>query len=115
MYKDLIAWKTKTEQQLTELSNSLSIMAAKQHKTALSPPASDKWEDWLESTNLDNIQAEDIEPWLQSADVGNFEREVLMQNPFPSLPRSKPIDGPLQNSTCARELEIAKEEMAMFR
>ncbi|KAF8011731.1 hypothetical protein BT93_I0012 [Corymbia citriodora subsp. variegata] len=115
MYKDLIAWKTKTEQQLTELSNSLSIMAAKQHKTALSPPVSERWEDWLESTNLDNIQAEDIAPWLESADVGNFERDVLMQNPFPTLPRSKPIDGPTQNSMCARELGIAKEEMAMFR
>lgn len=115
MYKDLIAWKAKTEQQLTELSNSLSIMAAKQHKTALSPPASERWEDWLESTNLDNIQADDIAPWLESADVGNFQRDVLTQNPFPSLPRSKPIDGPTQNSACARESEIAKEGMAMFR
>ncbi|XP_048128037.1 protein DYAD isoform X2 [Rhodamnia argentea] len=115
MYKDLIAWKTKTEQQLAELSNSLSTMAAKQHKTTLSPPASERWEDWLESTNLDNIQAEDIAPWLESADVGNFEGNAVMQNPFSSLPRSKPVDGPMQNSMSARELEVAKEGVAMFR
>ncbi|KAJ7001045.1 protein DYAD-like [Populus alba x Populus x berolinensis] len=117
MYKDVMTWKSKTEQQLKEISNSLSSMQASKQCTALNP-ISERWEDWLESTNLDNIQGEDFAPWLENTDLVNFKQNASPQEqePYNAIqPWLKHSDNPSQEPVCAGELELLKEEMAKMK
>lgn len=115
MYRELMAWKSKTEQQLTEISNSVSSMQASKQCTTLSP-ASERWEDWLESTNFVNIQGEDFAPWLESTDLVNVRRDALVQEPYSSAqPWLKACDSSPQDPVCTRELKLLKEEMAKMK
>jgi hypothetical protein len=117
MYKDVMTWKSKTEQQLKEISNSLSSMQASKQCTALNP-VSERWEDWLESTNLDNIQGEDFAPWLENTDLVNFKQNASPQEqePYNAIqPWLKHSDNPSQEPVCAGELELLKEEMAKMK
>ncbi|XP_031281880.1 protein DYAD-like isoform X1 [Pistacia vera] len=117
MYRELIKWKAKIEQQLMEISNTLiSMQALKQCNTFSSPdhPDHEGWEDWLESTNLDDIQ-EDIVPMLGNIDPGNVGQEAALRDNLPSPSLLKPGDSPSQDSVCARELKLLKEEMAKMK
>lgn len=115
MYQDIISWKVKTEQQLVELSNSLSSMqAAKAYSHPLSPPNSEQWEDWLQSTNLEDIPGNDITNMLVNTDPINVEWDV---DPYTFLPtRSKPSDATVaRDAACASELAMLKEEVATIK
>ncbi|KDP24208.1 hypothetical protein JCGZ_25865 [Jatropha curcas] len=114
MYQELMIWKSKTEQQLTEISNSLSSMQASKQCTTFSP-VSERWEDWLESNNLDTVQGDDFAPWLGSTDLVNVGQEALVQECSAPRPWLKPCDSPCQEPVCARELELLKEEMAKVK
>ncbi|CAK7328563.1 unnamed protein product [Dovyalis caffra] len=115
MYKEVMTWKSKTEQQLKEISNSLSSMQASKQCTTLSP-VSERWEDWLEGTNLDNLQGEDFAPWLENTDLVNVRQNASLQEPYnANQPWLKPCDRSSQEPVCARELELLKEEMAKMK
>lgn len=63
MYFELVTWKSEVEQHLAEINNKLSnLQASREHTTSSSP--SERWEDWLESTNLDNIRGDELAPWF---------------------------------------------------
>ncbi|KAL9381638.1 hypothetical protein Peur_024673 [Populus x canadensis] len=114
-YKEMMAWKSKIEQQLKEMSNSLSSLQSSKQCNTLSP-VSERWEDWLESTNLDNIQGEDFAPWLENMDLVNVGYNASLKEPYnASQLWLKPCDSPSQEPVCARELELLKEEMAKMK
>jgi hypothetical protein len=111
----MMAWKSKIEQQLKEMSNSLSSLQSSKQCNTLSP-VSERWEDWLESTNLDNIQGEDFAPWLENMDLVNVGYNASLKEPYnASQLWLKPCDSPSQEPVCARELELLKEEMAKMK
>ncbi|KAI4343519.1 hypothetical protein L6164_010858 [Bauhinia variegata] len=85
MYGDLVTWKTKVEQQLVEITTKLSDLQTSRERSTFSPP-SERGEDWLESTNLDNIQGNDLAPWFASTELLNVEQEVVLQDPNSALP-----------------------------
>ncbi|XP_061359971.1 uncharacterized protein LOC133304014 isoform X2 [Gastrolobium bilobum] len=58
-YGEFMIWKTRVEEQLVEITNKLSDLQASRECTAFSPP-SERWKDWIESTNLDNIQEDEF-------------------------------------------------------
>lgn len=116
MYNDLIKWKAKIEQQLLEISNSLSSMQSSKNCTTLSPSYPERWEDWLESTNLDDIQAEDFVPLLGNGDLVNVGGEIPVRDLYSvPPPQLKTSSNHSQDSVCARELELLKEEMAKMK
>ncbi|XP_028766123.1 protein DYAD-like [Neltuma alba] len=85
MYGDLVIWKGKVEQQLVEITNKLSDLKASREGTT-NPPL-ERWEDWLESTNLENIQGDDeLIPWFGSTELINLEQGVALQDPNSALP-----------------------------
>ena len=85
MCGELVTWKSKFEHQLGEMTNKLSDLQASKERTTFSPPPA-RWEDWLESTNLDNIQGDELGPWFGSAELLNVEQGVVLQNPNSALP-----------------------------
>ncbi|XP_044470409.1 protein DYAD-like isoform X2 [Mangifera indica] len=118
MHRELIKWKAKTEQQLMEISSTLNSMQALKQRNAFSSPDHpyhEGWEDWLESTNLVNIQEEDIVPMLGNTDTENVGQEVALRDNLAPLSHLKPGDSPSQDPVCARELELLKEEMAKMK
>ncbi|KAK4256858.1 hypothetical protein QN277_006526 [Acacia crassicarpa] len=85
MYSDLISWKSKVEQQLVEITKKLSDQKASREGTT-NPPL-ERWEDWFESTNLENIQGDvDLLPWFGSTELVNLEQEAAFQDPNSALP-----------------------------
>ncbi|XP_021685142.2 protein DYAD [Hevea brasiliensis] len=114
MYQELMMWKSKAEQQLMEISNSVSSLQASKQCTTFSP-VSERWEDWLESTNLDNIKGEDFTPWLGSTDLVNVGQDAPLQECSALQPWLKSCDSPSRDPICARELELLKEEMAKVK
>ncbi|KAK0603379.1 hypothetical protein LWI29_004339 [Acer saccharum] len=114
MYKDLVRWKAKIEQQLSEFSNSLSNLQASKQCATLSPSDPERWEDWLDGTNLDDIHGEDFVALLENSELANVGQEAVVQDPFPP-PLSKPGDSPLQDFVCAREVELLKEEITKMK
>lgn len=115
MYRDLITWKAKTEQQLMELSNLLgSMQAAKAYSNPPGPTNSEPWEEWLESSNLEGMQGNDITTMLVNTDPMNTEWDV---DPYSSLPtRSKPSDAiPTHDAACPSELAMLKEQVDMVK
>ncbi|PON35597.1 DYAD protein [Parasponia andersonii] len=111
MYGELITWKAKLEQQLVEVRSLLSSMQESQQHHASSPQAPEQWEDWLESTKLDDVQGTELVTWFDSTNLGNVEQEVVMQDLYSLSPPSKGGDCPAQDAASARELEQLKEEM----
>ncbi|TKY60500.1 DYAD protein [Spatholobus suberectus] len=85
MHEDMLIWKTKVEQQLMDITNKLSdVRTLREHTTSSYPPI--RWEDWLESTNLDNIQGNELAPWFGSPELLNVPQEVVLQDPNSTLP-----------------------------
>lgn len=116
MQEELIAWKAQVERQLVEIKNSLSSIELLKQDTAFSPPASERWEDWLESGNLDNIQGCELLPFYKSTDPVNVKQAVAVQNPFSALPSQMvPGDSSSEDPVCARDLELLNDEMAKMK
>ncbi|XP_050206359.1 protein DYAD isoform X2 [Mercurialis annua] len=114
MCRELMTWKSKAEQQLTEIANSVNSLQAPRQCTTFSP-VGERWEDWLENTNLDNIQEEDLAPWLGSTDLVNVVQNAAVQECLAPEPWLKHCDSPSQEPGCARELGLLKEEMEKMR
>jgi len=85
MHEDMMIWKTKVEQQLMEIANKLSdVRTLREHTTSNYLPVS--WEDWLESTNLDNTQGNEFSPWFGNPELLNVPQEIVLQEPNSTLP-----------------------------
>ncbi|XP_020233516.1 protein DYAD isoform X3 [Cajanus cajan] len=86
MHEDMLIWKTKVEQQLMQITNKLSgVQTLREHTTSSYSPV--RWEDWLESTNLDNIQGNELGPWFGNPELLNvLPQEVVLQDPNLTLP-----------------------------
>ncbi|XP_061369908.1 protein DYAD-like isoform X2 [Gastrolobium bilobum] len=91
MYDGMLIWKTKIEQQLVEITNKLSDLQRSSEHTNFSPP-SVRWEDWLESTNLDNIQGDEFAPWFGNPELLNVPQAVVLQDPNSTLPTLPPSE-----------------------
>ncbi|XVF14676.1 hypothetical protein REPUB_Repub09cG0082200 [Reevesia pubescens] len=114
--KDLVTWKARAEHQLLEISNSLSCLQASKQCTIFSPPASDRWEDWFESTNLDNFQGGNVVPWFDSPELINFgQNGVVQDTDLAPLAWSRPGHSPSQGPICVQELDMLNEEMAKIK
>lgn len=111
MYEELIAWKAKLEPQLADMRSLLSGM----QRPASSTRVSEGWEDWLESSKLDDVaEGNELLPWFDSTNEGlvNVEQEVGMQDVCSLMPLPFHYgDSPSQGSDFARELEQLGEEM----
>ena len=94
MYGEFVIWKTKVEQQLGEIKNKLSDLQSSKAHTTLGP--SERWEDWLDSTNLGIIRGDELAPWFGSTEVLNVEQEVIHQDLNSSLP-TQLLNGELTN------------------
>ncbi|XP_011653872.1 protein DYAD isoform X2 [Cucumis sativus] len=79
---ELMTWKTKVELQLMEITSSLGCIQPS--KQLLTSPASKKWEDWLERTNLDNFQDDEIASWFEGDDTFSVQaqQDVIFQNSY---------------------------------
>ncbi|KAI4336509.1 hypothetical protein L6164_015030 [Bauhinia variegata] len=108
MYGDMVTWKTKVEQQLLDITNKLSNLQTSRERSTLSPP-SERWEDWLESTNLDNIQGNDLAPWFGSTELLNVEQDVVLQDPNSALP-TQLFNAELTNMKSLLEVMPKKQE-----
>ncbi|XP_065876783.1 protein AMEIOTIC 1 homolog isoform X2 [Euphorbia lathyris] len=116
IYQDLNVWKSKIEQKLMEISNSSNSAPAPKQCSSTLTPVSERWEDWLASTNLDNIRGEDLAPWIGSTDIVNVGQDALLQECSAPQPWLKPPSESLfQEPNCARDLELLKEEMAQVK
>ncbi|XP_050256276.1 protein DYAD [Quercus robur] len=113
MHEELIAWKAQVEQQLMEIKNSLSSAQASKQDTTFSPPNSERWEDWLEGSNLDNIQGNELVPFYESTDLFNDKQ---LQIPYSAIPpQMMPGNSSSEDPVCAGDLEPVKEEMAKMK
>jgi len=85
MHEDMLIWKNKVEHQLMEIANKLSdVRTLREHTTSNYFPVS--WEDWLESTNLDNIQGNEFSQWFGNPELLNVPQEIVLQEPNLTLP-----------------------------
>ena len=84
-YGEFTIWKTKVEQQLAEITNKLSDPKASREFPTLSPP-SERWKDWIESTNLGSIPEDEFATWIGSSELLNIPQEVVLEDPNSSLP-----------------------------
>ncbi|XP_022640104.1 protein DYAD isoform X3 [Vigna radiata var. radiata] len=85
MNEDLLICKTKVEQQLMEIANKLSDVRTLRELTT-SNYLSTSWEDWLESTNLDNIHGNEFSPWFGNPELLDVPQEIVLQEPNSVLP-----------------------------
>ncbi|XWS29978.1 hypothetical protein CRYUN_Cryun24cG0077800 [Craigia yunnanensis] len=115
MCKELMTWKARVEQQMLEISNSLSSLQASKQCTIFSPSASERWEDWWESTNLDNFQGGNLAPWLENPELINFGQEVAQDTVLAPLAWSRPGHSPSQGPIYAQELDMLNEEMVKIK
>lgn len=110
-FEELMKWKTKVEQQVVEITNVLSDMQGPKQNTVSKPEESEQWENWLEITNLDSFQGNELVPWFESNNLVNSEEEVIVQDPYLAQPlRSKHGDSSSQDLFCKIKEEMAKME-----
>ncbi|XVE86395.1 hypothetical protein DITRI_Ditri18aG0031500 [Diplodiscus trichospermus] len=115
MCKELVTWKDRVDQKMLELSNSVGILQASKQCTIFSPSASERWEDWLESTNLDNLEGGNLVPWSESPEMINFGQDVVQNTDLGPLAWSRPFHSPSQGPICAQELDMLKEETGKIK
>ncbi|OIV89813.1 hypothetical protein TanjilG_29905 [Lupinus angustifolius] len=85
MHDNMFIWKTKVEQQLVVVTNKLSdLQASKEHTTFSSPAV--RWQDWLENSNPDSVQGNEFAPWFGNPELLNVPQEILLQDPYSTLP-----------------------------
>ncbi|XP_021806120.1 protein DYAD isoform X1 [Prunus avium] len=110
-FEELMMWKAKVEQQVAEMTNVMSNMQVPKQYTATNPETSERWEDWLESTNLDNFQGNELVPWFESTNLVNAEEGVIIQDPYLAPPlRSKHGDSSFPDPFCKIKEEITEME-----
>ncbi|CAJ1974751.1 unnamed protein product [Sphenostylis stenocarpa] len=107
-YGELMIWKTKVEQQLVEITNKLNDLQASRECTTFSPP-SERWKDWIESTNLDNIQEDAFATWIGNPELLNVPQEVIPEDPNTAIPTQLPYEE-LTKKSDVLELEPVKLE-----
>ncbi|KAL2342849.1 hypothetical protein Fmac_004134 [Flemingia macrophylla] len=90
MHEDMLIWKTKVEHQLIQITNKLSgVQTWREHTTSSYSPV--RWEDWLENTNLDNFQGNELGPWFGNPEPLNvLPQDVVLQDPNSTLPTQLP-------------------------
>ncbi|XP_022158983.1 protein DYAD-like isoform X2 [Momordica charantia] len=79
---ELMTWKTKVEVQLMEITSSLGCVQPS--KQQLASPASERWEDWLESTNLVNFQEDELASWFEGNNIFSAQQDVIVQDFYPA-------------------------------
>ncbi|KAK7353830.1 hypothetical protein VNO80_19282 [Phaseolus coccineus] len=107
-YGELMIWKTKVEQQLGEITNKLNDLQASRECTTFSPP-SERWKDWIESTNLDNIQEDAFATWIGNPELLNVPQEVIPEDPNTAMP-TQPLNEEMTKKSDVLELEPVKLE-----
>ena len=85
MHEELVEWKAKIEQQLTETSNSLSVVQVSNQCATFSPSASGEWENWFGSNELGNIPV-DFPNWLENGDLVDMVPEEIVPDPYKAPP-----------------------------
>ncbi|KAK7316883.1 hypothetical protein RJT34_00663 [Clitoria ternatea] len=108
-YGEMMIWKTKVEQQLMEITNKLSDLQASRECTALSPP-SERWKDWIEGTNLENIQDDAFATWIGSSELLNVPDEVVLEDPNIAIPAQLPNEELTNKKSDVLELVPARQE-----
>ncbi|KAE9608628.1 hypothetical protein Lal_00020874 [Lupinus albus] len=109
-YGELVIWKTKFEQQLVEITNKLGDLQASRGCTAFSPH-SEKWKDWIESTNIENIQDDEFATWIGgSSELLNVPQEVVLGDPNSAPPAQLLIKAPTNKKSELLELVPARQE-----
>ncbi|GMI67152.1 hypothetical protein like AT5G23610 [Hibiscus trionum] len=111
MCKELMTWKARVEQQMLEFSNSLNSLQEPKQCTLFSPATSERWEDWLESTNLDNFQGGNLGPWLDNPELINFGQNVVQDYELAPLAWQRSGHSPFEDPVCAQNLDMINEEM----
>ncbi|GMI98106.1 hypothetical protein like AT5G23610 [Hibiscus trionum] len=109
--KELMTWKARVEQQMLEISDSLSSLQASKQCTIFSPSTSERWEDWLESTNLDSFQGGNLGPWLDNPELINFGQDVVQDSVLAPLAWQRPGHSPFEDPVFAQDLDMINEEM----
>ncbi|TKY73748.1 DYAD protein [Spatholobus suberectus] len=108
-YGELVIWKTKVEQQLVEITNKLNDLQASRECTTFSPP-SERWKDWIESTNLDNIQEDAFATWIGNPELLNVPEEVVLEDPHTAVPTQPPNEELINKKSNVLELVPLKQE-----
>ncbi|KAM5558571.1 protein DYAD [Rosa sericea] len=103
---EFMTWKASVDQQLVEFTNVMSNMQVEKQHTATNLLASERWEDWLESGNVDNFQGNELVPWFESTTPVNTEEEVIIQDP-----QSAPPDGSKTGDSSSQDPIFTAEEM----
>lgn len=67
-----------------EITNNLSDLQASRECTTFSP--SERWKDWIESTNLETIQDDEFATWIGSSELLNVPQEVVLEDPNSAPP-----------------------------
>lgn len=70
-----------------EMTNKLNDLQASRECTTFSPH-SERWEDWIESTNLDNEDA--FATWIGNPELLNVPEEVVLEDPNAAVPTQPP-------------------------
>ncbi|XP_050383004.1 protein DYAD isoform X2 [Argentina anserina] len=108
---EFMIWKASVEQQLLEFTNVTSNMQVEKQFTATKLVASERWEDWLDSDNVDNFQGNELLPWFENTIPINTEEEVIIQHPHSSRP-DPPLDGSKTGDSSSQDPIFTTEEMA---
>ncbi|KAH1112358.1 hypothetical protein AAZX31_04G187100 [Glycine max] len=108
-YGELMIWKTTVAQQLMEITNKLNDLQASRECTTYSPP-SERWKDWIESTNLDNIQEDAFATWIGNPELLNVPQEVILEDPNTTMPTQPPSEELTNKKSDVLELVPVKLE-----
>lgn len=65
-----------------EITSSLGCVQPS--KQQLASPASERWEDWLESTNLVNFQEDELASWFEGNNIFSAQQDVIVQDFYPA-------------------------------
>ncbi|XP_027367066.1 protein DYAD-like [Abrus precatorius] len=108
-YGELVTWKTKIEQQLVEITNKLNDLQASRECTTFSP-GSERWKDWIEGTNLENIQEDAFATWIGNSELLNVPEEVVLEDPNTTIPAQLPNEELTNKKSDVLELVPARQE-----
>ncbi|KAL6225572.1 hypothetical protein ACLB2K_004421 [Fragaria x ananassa] len=109
---EFLIWKASVEQQLVECTNVMSNMQVEKQYTATNLVASEQWEDWLDNSNVDNYEGNELVTWFESTTPVNTEEEVIIQDHCSAPPDgSKTGDSSSQDPifTAGEMVELERE------
>ncbi|OIV98137.1 hypothetical protein TanjilG_26002 [Lupinus angustifolius] len=108
-YGEFVIWQTRFEQQLVEITNKLSDLQAPGEHTTFSPH-SEKWKDWIESTNLD-IPDDEFATWIGgSSELLNVPPEAVIRDPNSAPLSQLIIEGPTNKKSESMKLVPARQD-----